>query len=142
MSHPRLGIAVSVFALMAASAAPATAADATGLWSTQGGRAQVSVARCGGNLCGAIVALAEPNDPETGRPKTDQNNSDPARQSRPLIGTQILLGMKPDGADKWVGRIYDAQNGTTVSGSMMLNGASSLKLEGCALGGMVCRSQT
>jgi uncharacterized protein (DUF2147 family) len=142
MSSIRIAVIGSVLTLALASVGPAMAADATGLWSTDGGQAKVRVAPCGGELCGTIVALAQPNDPATGRPMTDKHNDDAARRSRPLIGTRILLGMKPDGAGKWVGRIYDAKNGKTVSGSITLSGASALKLEGCALGGMICRSQT
>jgi uncharacterized protein (DUF2147 family) len=142
MLRIRVGIVVSALALAIASQGPANAADATGLWSTDGGKAKVRVAPCGGELCGTIVALAQPIDPATGRPMTDKHNDDPARRSRPLIGTRVLMGMKPDGASKWVGRIYDAKNGKTVSGSITLTGASALKLEGCALGGMICRSQT
>ena len=127
--------------LAAASINAAAAAEVSGVWSTAGARAQVRIAPCGNELCGSIVALTQPNDPETGRPRTDKNNADPARRNRPLVGVQVLLGMKPDGQSKWTGRIYDAQNGKTVSGSISLNGARSLKLEGCALGGMICRSQ-
>ena len=129
-------------ALASATAASAIAADATGLWSTRDARAQVRISPCGGDLCGTIVRLAEPNDPATGQPKTDKNNSDPARRTRPLVGSQVLINMRPNGSAKWTGQIYDAENGRTVSGSITLTGGNALKLEGCALGGMVCRSQT
>jgi uncharacterized protein (DUF2147 family) len=50
--------------------------------------------------------------------------------------------MKPSGADKWTGQIYNAKDGKTYSGSMTVQGASALKLEGCVLGGLICRSET
>ena len=47
----------------------ARAADPTGNWLTESGSATVKIATCGAELCGTIVALKEPNDPATGRPK-------------------------------------------------------------------------
>lgn len=120
----------------------ALAADPTGSWKTEGGKAVVRIANCGGSLCGNVASLSEPNDPATGRPKTDKNNSDASKRSRPIVGTPILMGMKPNGADKWSGQLYNAEDGKTYTGHITYAGGSSLKLEGCALGGMVCKSQT
>lgn len=124
------------------SAHAAAAADATGLWLTEGGKARVRIAKCGGDaLCGTIVSLKEPNDAETGKPKWDRNNSDPAKRSRLIVGVQVILGMKSSGPDKWKGEVYNAEDGKTYSGYLTLTGANSLKLEGCALGGLICRAQ-
>ena len=121
---------------------PAAAADPTGVWVTEGGKARVRIGRCGDALCGTIVSLAEPNDPATGKAKTDKNNADPAKRDRPLIGTTIVLGMKPgDAADKWNGQVYNAEDGKTYTGSLALQGAGTLRLEGCAMA-IFCKSQT
>ena len=111
-----------------------------GTWLTQTGTSRVKIADCGGALCGTIVWLKEPN--EDGKPKTDKNNPDAARKTKPLIGTQIVLGMKPSGADKWVGQVYNAEDGKTYSGNLTLTGDNTLQLQGCALGGLLCKSQT
>src|SRR4029453_18097798 len=95
--------------LIALSAAQA--ADPYGVWETEGGQAQIRMADCGGALCGAIVALKEPNDPKTGRPKVDENNPDPGKRTRPMIRTQIVLGMKPDAANNGSGTISNAEDG-------------------------------
>ena len=120
----------------------AFAAEPNGMWLTQTGTSRIRVADCGGALCGTIVWLKEPNDPDTGKPKTDKNNSDAAKRSRPLLGVQIVLGMKPAGAGKWTGQVYNAEDGKTYSGNLTMTGAGSLSLQGCALGGLVCKSQT
>jgi uncharacterized protein (DUF2147 family) len=117
-------------------------ADPSGTWLTENGRSRIRIADCGGALCGTIVWLKEPNDPDTGKPKTDKNNSDASKRSRPLLGTQIVLGMKPAGADKWTGQVYNAEDGKTYSGNLTYSGGGSLQLQGCALGGLVCKSQT
>ena len=79
--------------LMLAGSQSALAADPTGVWLTQGGNSRIRVADCGGALCGTIIWLKEPNDPDTGKPKLDKHNSDASKRTRPLIGVQIVLGM-------------------------------------------------
>jgi uncharacterized protein (DUF2147 family) len=130
-----------LFVLVARFSA-AAAADPIGSWATEGGAATVRIAACGAELCGTIVALKEPNDPATGRPKTDKNNPDAAKRTRALIGTQIVFGMKPSGANKWAGQVYNAEDGKTYSGSLTLQAPNTLKLEGCVLGGLICKGQT
>jgi uncharacterized protein (DUF2147 family) len=121
---------------------PAHAVDLLGNWLTENGRSRVRIADCGGALCGTLVWLKEPNDPETGKPKTDKNNADAGKRGRPLIGVPIVLGMKPSAADKWTGQVYNAEDGKTYSGNITAQGPNALKLEGCALGGLVCKGQT
>ncbi len=117
------------------------AAEPIGNWQTEDGKATVRIANCGGGLCGTIVALKEANDPDTGRPKTDKNNADANLRNRPMIGVLIVLGMKPSGtANKWAGQVYNAEDGKTYSGSLTLQDASTIKLEGCILGGLVCKA--
>lgn len=120
----------------------ALAADPVGNWLTQAGSSRIRIADCGGALCGTIVWLKEPNDPDTGKPKTDKNNSDASKRNRPLLGVQIVLGMKPAGADKWTGQVYNAEDGKTYSGNLTFTGGNSLQLQGCALGGLICKGQT
>jgi uncharacterized protein (DUF2147 family) len=143
MGYALRGVAIAVLLAGVAVAAPAMAGDPTGMWMTQGGKSRVRIANCGGALCGTIAWLNEPDDPETGRPKTDKRNADASRRNRPLIGVAIMLAMKPAGTpDKWAGQVYNAEDGKTYSGSMTLRNANALKLEGCALGGLICKGQT
>ena len=128
--------------LVLAGAESARAADPLGNWLTQTGTSRIRIADCGGALCGTIVWLKEPTDPDTGKPKTDKNNSDASKRGRPLIGVQIVLGMKPAGTDKWSGQVYNAEDGKTYSGNLTFPGGNSLTLQGCALGGLVCKGQT
>jgi len=132
-------IALLLFALC--GGVPAFAAP-LGTWLTENGRSRIKIENCGGALCGNIVWLKEPNDPETGKPKLDKNNADAGRRSRPLIGTPIVISMKPNGPGKWSGQVYNAEDGKTYSGNIQELGPTSLKLEGCALGGLVCKGQT
>ena len=132
---------IAVALLVLAGSEGALAADPTGTWLTQTGGSRIKIADCSGALCGTIIWLKEPNDPDTGKPKTDKNNSDAAKRSRPLLGVQIVLGMKPAGTDKWSGQVYNAEDGKTYSGNLTMTGAGTLTLQGCALGGLVCKGQ-
>ena len=139
----RIGRYLALAAVLALTGSEgALAADPNGVWLTQTGGSRIRLADCAGALCGTIVWLKEPNDPDTGKPKLDKNNSDASKRSRPLIGVQIVLGMKPAGAEKWTGQVYNAEDGKTYSGNLTYTGGNSLQLQGCALGGLVCKSQT
>jgi uncharacterized protein (DUF2147 family) len=137
MKFPTAAIAV---AFLGVSLSTALAADPLGNWTTEDGKATVRIANCGGALCGTIVALKEVNDPDTGKPKTDKNNADASLRNRPMIGVQIVLAMKPSGtANKWTGQVYNAEDGKTYSGSLTLQDANTIKLEGC-VAVVLCKS--
>lgn len=121
---------------------PASAADPVGIWLTEPGTSRIRIATCGDALCGTIVWLKEPLDPQTRQARLDKTNADAAKRSRPLMGVPIVIGMKPSGTDKWAGQVYNAEDGKTYTGYITMRGANALKLEGCALGGLVCKAQT
>lgn len=122
--------------------APAFAADPFGNWLTGDKKGKVHIVNCGGSLCGNLVWLQEPNDPETNKPKTDKRNVDGSKRERPLLGIPIVLSMKPSGTpDKWDGQVYNAEDGNTYTGSFALTGANTADLKGCVLGGLICKTQ-
>ncbi|PZQ17765.1 MAG: DUF2147 domain-containing protein [Ancylobacter novellus] len=116
--------------------AAAASADPVGVWSTP--KAKVRVSDCGSGLCATILSLKEPND-ATGQPKVDRNNPDPSKKSRPIVGISVLSGMKPDGA-RWLGQIYNPEDGRSYK-AYMTEGDGKLTVEGCAFGGLVCKTQ-
>lgn len=130
-----LGMGVGLAAMLVA--VEGQAQQVTGAWST--GKARVRIADCGGALCANVTALNEPND-ENGQPKTDKNNANASLRSRRIVGISILSGMKPAGDNVWKGSIYNPEDGKTYSASMTLAG-NALKVQGCALGGLICKTQ-
>jgi len=135
-------LSAAAFIAAIGMAAPTLAADAFGTWYTQDRESQVKIVNCGGALCGTLVWLKEANDPATGRPKTDKNNADASKQSRPLLGVPIVLGMKPNGTpNQWSGQVYNASDGKTYSGSFTLTSPNTADLKGCVLS-VLCKSQT
>jgi uncharacterized protein (DUF2147 family) len=120
---------------------PAHAADAVGTWYTAGNDSKVRITNCGGALCGTLVGLKEPIDPATGQPKLDKNNADASKQSRPLLGVQIVLGMAPSGPGVWSGNVYNASDGKTYSGSFTMTSDNTADLKGCVMS-IICKTQT
>ena len=135
-----LVLAGGLMAMAGAAQAGGTAA-AAGDWITQTGLAKVRIAPCGPALCGAVVWMKQPNDPQTGQPQIDNKNPDPALRSRPALGLQIIKGMKPSGEGHWAdGTIYDPQSGKTYASRLTANPDGTLKVEGCIA--ILCQAQT
>jgi uncharacterized protein (DUF2147 family) len=102
-----------------AAPAPAQAANSPlGVWLTEEKEGKVRIEQCGANLCGYAVDK-----------KSNQN------------GEQVLINMKP-GKDKWSGRILDPNSGSTYDSTIALKGSDTLRVQGCAFGGVFCGGQT
>jgi len=110
----------------------ALAADPTGNRLVNDRTASIRVAPCGGAYCGTIAWTSQPG--------LDENNPDPSKRNHPIVGTQILLAMKPAG-DRWEGQIYNVKDGRTYTSNMSLKSADVLRVEGCAFGGWFCGGQ-
>jgi uncharacterized protein (DUF2147 family) len=108
-----------VAAAPAPQPAPVTAAPAPdptsplGVWATEENKGNVRIEPCGANLCGYAVKTGE----------------------------KILISMKPSGS-KWTGQIHDPDSGRNYDSTIALKGATSLRVQGCAFGGMFCGGQT
>ncbi|HMK70750.1 MAG TPA: DUF2147 domain-containing protein [Xanthobacteraceae bacterium] len=129
------------FALIAI--APARAAEPFGTWLTGDKKGKIHIVNCGGALCGNLVWLQEPIDPDTNKPKTDKHNVDAGKRGRPLLGIPIVLNMKPSSTpEKWDGQVYNAEDGSTYTGSFTMTSANTAELKGCVLAGLICKAQT
>jgi len=133
-------LCAAVIGLLALSST-AYAAPAEGTWLSQDGATKVRLSDCGGKLCGTVVWLHEPVDRDTGKPKTDKLNPDPAKRTRPMIGLQVAGGLAPDGPNKWSGRIYNADDGKTYQASFQVESERTAKVQGCVLS-VLCKSHT
>jgi len=105
---------------VAAAPAPAPAVVAAsdpnspvGTWMTEENKGNVRIEECGANLCGYSVNT----------------------------GARILINMKPQGS-KWTGRIHDPDSGRNYDSTIALKNTDTLRVQGCAFGGMFCGGQT
>jgi len=105
-------------------------ADPNGLW-LAGDGAHIGIASCGNELCGVLLATGSPVDPATGRSWTDKNNIDPRLQKRPLVGVQVIRGMRHNGAGIWSGHVYNTDDGKIYAGNMKEIDARTIRIEGC-----------
>jgi uncharacterized protein (DUF2147 family) len=137
----RVGFLIAIVAaFMAALPARAQAGgDIGGIWLTQAGDAKVRVGKCGGGICGVIVWLKEPIDPATGKPAVDDKNPNPMLAKRPMIGLPLFSAMRPDGANRWSGQIYNADDGKSYVSHISVEG-DALRVEGCV--GALCGGET
>jgi len=126
-------------AIVTASTA-AIAADPNGVWLSADGRVKVRVTDCRAALCGTVVWLKEPIDPQTGHPRTDKLNPDFNKRGRPMLGLQVVHGLQPRGDNKWSGPIYNADEGRTYSINLTLISPTKAELEGCLLG-VICKGE-
>ena len=125
--------------VLGASTFASFAADPIGVWNTDQGTIRVS--DCGGALCATIASIKQPTDPQTGRPKTDSQNPDASKRSRPLVGVQVFSGMRPQGPNQWAGgQLYNPEDGRTYDASISLEGANVLKVQGCVM--VICKTRT
>ena len=116
--------------LLASGTAFAADPSVIGDWRVKEGYANIRIDNCGGKMWG-IVAWEK----EAGK---DNENPDPAKKGRPILGMPILLAMAPTRPNLWEGEIYNSNNGSKYSANISLIDANTLKLQGCVLGGLFC----
>ncbi|OQW54860.1 MAG: hypothetical protein A4S14_14495 [Proteobacteria bacterium SG_bin9] len=129
-----------LFVFTALPQAHAQALDPAGIWLTEKGDAKVRVTRCGSGVCGVVIWLRDPIDPATGKPQVDDKNEDPRLAKRPIIGLSLFSGMRPSGANKWSGRIYNADDGKSYDSHVSVTAPDALRVEGCV--GAFCGGET
>ncbi len=108
----------------------AAAQSPIGEWQVQDGTAHIRIVPCGKALWGVINWTKGP-------PGKDENNPDPAKRNRSVMGMPILINMKPS-EEQWEGEVYNAENGQTYSSYISLKSPDVLRIQGCVLGGLIC----
>ena len=118
------------FSLNLAAAAPAAASEPIdGLWSNPLHSVTVRVGPCGETYCGTVVRAA------------DGASAAAARRGTRLVGSQLLSGLRQRPGGNWRGQVFVADHNIHVAANVSMVGADRLRVEGCALGGMVCKAQ-
>lgn len=111
-----------------AAAQPAQHASIEGLWKNPIGSAIIAVGPCGNVYCGKVVWASARGQREV------------AKTTSHVVGTTVLTGVKPKGRE-WIGKLFIPDDNIHVSAKLQLLSATQLKLTGCGLAGLICRSQ-
>lgn len=124
----RLALPALLFFALSASQACA-AQPIEGLWRNPIGSAIIQVAPCGTVLCGTVIWASA-----RGRAEVAKNTSH-------VVGTTVLTNVKRAASNRWTGKLYIPDDNIHVSARLELVNNGNLKLTGCGLIGLICRSQ-
>jgi uncharacterized protein (DUF2147 family) len=127
---------------MPLATAPAEAQTPEGVWLHVDRRIQVEIVPCGELLlCGNLVWFMWPNDAE-GLPLVDLKNPDLALRGRPLLGLQILHGLRRTGVNTWEdGEIYNPDDGESYLVQMSIEDDGTLRVRAYVLVPMFGKTQ-
>ena len=122
---------VALFSLLiAASAAaqPRAAAPIEGYWKNPIGSAIIQIAPCGDLLCGKVVWASARGQREV------------AQHTSNVVGMTVLTGVRHT-RGHWSGSLYIPDDNIHVSAKLQLLPDRKMKLTGCGLMGLICRTQ-
>ena len=100
--------------------------DIFGEWWTPGFNARVLIYPCGSKACGRITWAWEETPPGIA-------------DKKPLVGQAIFTGLDKEESDRWVGRIYNPEDGRSYSSNVSLISPVTLEVNGCVL--LFCKRQ-
>ena len=108
-----------VLALGAALPAAAQATDPYGVWKRPSDGTTFNFSKCGEGLCVKVRGVTDPAD-------------------KKLIGATVFSGATKTGPNSWQGKVVNLEDGQTYMGKITITGPTSVKLEGCVMGGAIC----
>ena len=111
-------------------AAQDTAGPIEGRWKNPSGNVTVAIEACGEALCGTVTSASDEAKADARRSGTET-----------LVGTQLMTGFKLGGPSKWRGRLFIPDMNRRSKAELRMLGPGQLKVTGCAVGRMICKSQ-
>ena len=119
---------ISLSIAAGALAQPPAAAPVEGYWKNPIGSAIIQIKPCGDVLCGKVVWASARGQREV------------AQHTSNVIGTTVLTGLKPI-RGHWAGSLYVPDDNIHVAARLQLLDERRMKLTGCGLMGLICRTQ-
>jgi uncharacterized protein (DUF2147 family) len=101
-----------------------------GTWENPSKSVQLRIERCGERVCGTVVFANEKAMADARRGGTD-----------PLVGVQLFEEFRATGPRVWRGRVFVPDMNRRVTGTATLIDDTSVRVRGCAVGGIICRNQ-
>lgn len=100
----------------------------TGYWKNPIGSAIIAIAPCGKVFCGKVAWASARGQREV------------SKTTRNVVGTMVLTGLRPAGHG-WAGSLYIPDDNIHVAARLEPIADRQLKLTGCAVWGLFCRTQ-
>ncbi len=120
-----LGAALAMASMSGSASAQDLADQAIGVWLRESKGWHVEFALCGDKLCGEVIS-GDGVDKGTGQS---------------VIGVKMLYDLVKSDATTWVGRMYNPGDGNEYKGKVEVLSENEIKMSGCLLGGLICRSE-
>jgi uncharacterized protein (DUF2147 family) len=105
-------------------------ADIRGQWINERGTAIIHIADCPSGLCGTIVWSSAAARSDAARGGTAELN-----------GTEVMSGFVALSGRRWRGKLFLPDHNRTVKADIELQDKDLLRVKGCEVAGLVCRSQ-
>lgn len=119
---------ITLFIAASALAQPRADAPIEGYWKNPIGSAIIQVAPCAEALCGKVVWASA-----RGQREVAQNTSN-------VVGTTVLTNLRYT-RGRWTGSLYVPDDNIHVSAKLQLLPDQKMRLTGCGLMGLICRTQ-
>ena len=123
-------VALSVAVCPALATAARAGSPIEGNWINPKRSVTVRIAPCGANWCGRVVSAS-----------ADAKAKAAAGGTARLVGTQLMTDLRATGEGSWRGSIFVPDRNVRAEGEVRLIGPRTLEVEGCAMSGILCKSQ-
>jgi uncharacterized protein (DUF2147 family) len=124
----RSAASLIVLSVLTATAQPRTPAPIEGYWKNPIGSAIIAIAPCGKAYCGKVAWASARGQREV------------SKNTPSVVGTTVLTDVRRDG-ERWSGSLYIPDDNIHVSAHLVPVGSGQMKLTGCAIVGLFCRTQ-
>jgi len=115
-----------------AFAVQVAAAGLAGHWTNRSQSVVVVITDCGGGgMCGEVAWATE-------KAKADARHGGTSQ----LVGTELMRGFVAMGPERWKGRLFVPDLNRSARAEISLLDENRLRIRGCAVGRLLCRSQT
>lgn len=101
-----------------------------GSWRNPSGSVIISITSCGESLCGRVQWASDKAMADARKGGTD-----------PLVGAELLSEIVPKGEGRWKARLFLPDVNKRSKGELRQLGLDQLKVTGCAVGRLLCKSQ-
>lgn len=128
-----LALALAMTAPLPCIAQPAWSARQPlpyGEWVNPHNTVKVATGDCGGKLCGWVIWAT---------PEAEQDARGGGVQQ--LVSSKLLQDYRQIDSSHWQGRVFVPDMGRTFASTITLEEPDTLKISGCILGGLICKSQ-